>query len=341
MHGDVRKREADIRERGIEAGGSVDDMPAASSTSRRGLRGRTRVALVAAAFPVVLLGCGSESSEVQSADTSEADATVPATSEGTGADLDTLAAVEAAGWGDTVEITTDGDTFRYRSNGVPNHEVEDQYVMPDAGSSCTITATAECTHVEPVSQAISEYDIDFTFPTDPELVDDTYTVIAGPMGLLISGAPVYNPFEGDGTTVAMDSNFTIPDAQGNQVPFMDDCMAHPSPQPAAQYHYHGLPHCVTEQVDEHEGPSHIIGMAFDGFPIYGDRDIDGNPIDPADLDECNGITSPTPEFPDGVYHYVLTDLPTEQSTIRCLHGRLDNTPKSRPDALTGVPADAS
>jgi hypothetical protein len=26
-----------------------------------------------------------------------------------------------------------------------------------------------------------------------------------------------------------------------------------------------------------------------------------------DLDECNGRTGPTPEFPGGTYHYVLTD----------------------------------
>src|SRR5690606_33241013 len=116
------------------------------------------------------------------------------------------------------------------------------------------------------------------------------------------------------------------------------CMGHPSPHPAAHYHYHGLPPCVVERVDEHHGPSHIIGIAFDGFPIYGDRDVDGDPIDPADLDECNGIDSPTPEFPGGIYHYVLTDLPTEQSTIRCLRGRLDHTPRLRPDSLTGVPA---
>ena len=39
------------------------------------------------------------------------------------------------------------------------------------------------------------------------------------------------------------------------------------------YHYHGLPGCVTAQVDTQEGPSHIIGFALDGFPIYGARDI--------------------------------------------------------------------
>ena len=53
-------------------------------------------------------------------------------------------------------------------------------------------------------------------------------------------------------------------------------------------------------------------------PFYGDRDASGDQITAAQLDACNGITSATPEFPDGIYHYVL--LPTSDSTssIRCL-----------------------
>ena len=35
----------------------------------------------------------------------------------------------------------------------------------------------------------------------------------------------------------------------------------------------------------------------------------GNPIyveNSGDLDECNGIIGPTPEFPEGIYHYHMT-----------------------------------
>lgn len=79
---------------------------------------------------------------------------------------------------------------------------------------------------------------------------------------------------------------------------------------------------MVAQVDQPNGPSHIIGYAFDGFPIYGDRDRSGQPVNPATLDEFNGIDSPTPEFPSGIYHYVMLDVPSVQSTIRCLHGKL-------------------
>jgi len=90
----------------------------------------------------------------------------------------------------------------------------------------------------------------------------------------------------------------------------------------------------------------LIGYAADGFPIYG-PECPGDPLDPrsplrrlrssyrvrrgqrgsgpggrfdgtfvedyeyvpglGDLDECNGRFGPTPEFPDGIYHYVLSD----------------------------------
>ena len=143
---------------------------------------------------------------------------------------------------------------------------------------------------------------------------------------MISGSKVYNPYEGDGVTVAMNANFTLTNSQGQKVAFMDSCNGHPSPHPLAQYHYHGLPMCVTAQVDQMNGPSHIIGIAFDGFPIYGDRDINGKAIDPKTLDECNGIDSPTPEFPNGIYHYVMLDVPTVQSTLRCLHGKPGQPP---------------
>ena len=242
--------------------------------------------------------------------------------ENVGAPADTAAAVRKTGWGTNVMITYGDGNFRFRSNGIPNHTLQAEYVMPDALSPCIPHPTPACTHVEPVATAVQANSLDYTIPAMPQKVTTTFSLPFGAMGVMISGSRVYNPFEGDGSTVAMNANFTIPNAQGKAVAFMDSCNGHPSPHPAEQYHYHGLPTCVTSQVDQANGPSHIIGYGFDGFPVYGDRDINGQPVNPATLDECNGIESPTPEFPNGIYHYVLLDVPTVQSTIRCLHGKL-------------------
>lgn len=41
------------------------------------------------------------------------------------------------------------------------------------------------------------------------------------------------------------------------------------------------------------------------------------------LDACNGITSATPEFPAGVYHYVLPEGVTSfQSSLMCYSGNI-------------------
>ncbi len=238
-----------------------------------------------------------------------------------GPPVDTALAVRNTGWGNNVTITFGDGNFRFRSNGIPNHTLQAEYVMPDNFTSCVPHPTPSCTHVEPVSMAIQTSSLDFTIPAMPQKLTETFSLPFGAMGVIISGSTVYNPYEGDGKTVAMNANFTIPNQKGQPVAFMDSCNGHPSPHPAGQYHYHGLPSCVTAQVDQKDGPSHIIGYAFDGFPVYGDRDISGQPVKPESLDECNGIESPTPEFPSSIYHYVLLEVPTVQSTIRCLHGK--------------------
>ena len=107
-------------------------------------------------------------------------------------------------------------------------------------------------------------------------------------------------------------------------------------------------------------PSPVIGFAADGFPIYGTifRDKDGKirrarsgyalkttqrPSPPngpggmpdgtyledykftgkGDLDECNGRTGVTPEYPEGGYHYFITDTFPYQP--RCLKGTPDSS----------------
>ena len=63
-----------------------------------------------------------------------------------------------------------------------------------------------------------------------------------------------------------------------------------------------------------------------GFPFYGGRDINGNVIATSQLDACNGITSATPEFLNGEYHYVLPYNTTGKlSSLNCYAGTVSNT----------------
>src|SRR5438132_597213 len=50
--------------------------------------------------------------------------------------LDTTAAVRNTGWGKNVMITVGDGNFRFYSNGIPNHALQAEYVMPDNGTTC-------------------------------------------------------------------------------------------------------------------------------------------------------------------------------------------------------------
>jgi hypothetical protein len=83
--------------------------------------------------------------------------------------------------------------------------------------------------------------------------DHNHALPMGPIGVAINGVVFFNPFDAN-----------MQDASN----IMDYCCGHPNPD--NQYHYHKYPICVnTPFVDKGDGPSQVIGFAFDGLPIYG------------------------------------------------------------------------
>ena len=116
-------------------------------------------------------------------------------------------------------------------------------------------------------------------------------------------------------------------------------------QPDGTYHYHGIPVGLVERLGRRDAPA-LLGYGADGFPIYGpfgysdakDPKSALRKLEPGwrlragsrpagappgrydgsyaqdfefaaggDLDECNGREGVTPEYPQGTYHYVLTE----------------------------------
>jgi len=80
----------------------------------------------------------------------------------------------------------------------------------------------------------------------------------------------------------------------------DQYEGHPEPFGFA-YHYHIEPTYLVET----QGEGALMGIMLDGFPIYGMVE-DGVELTADDLDEYHGKFGPTPEFPDGIYHYRFT-----------------------------------
>ncbi len=288
---------------------------------------RSRIVASLAFISVVAASCGSDST-AQSGDadtmaTATSTSTTVTTAESTtasptGTTVDLTSGYQQAMWGENVTVTYADGVLRYVSDGLPNHERKAEYAVPNGGVMVPDASTATASP-DPTKAQTYDYSITMT----PTFADSPTDASQGAIGVMISGASLFNPYEGDGATVATQSNFSVKNAAGEDVWFLDDCAGHPNPM--GQYHYHALPKCVVATVDITGGPSHIIGIAFDGFPIYGDRDIDGNQLTATDLDACNGINSPTPEFPNGMYHYVLLDVADSTSSIRCFSGVADES----------------
>jgi len=245
--------------------------------------------------------------------------------------FDTSAVVGDIAWADSMTVTVDEGSAEVIANGIPNHGRDEHYAVPGGGGAVPDASTAQV-----VDDPTQEQDYDFTITTTPTYVDEVTAASLGAIGIMISGSVLFNPYEGDGTTVAMANNFSVTANDGTAVWFVDSCTGHPTPM-SGEYHYHGLSSCVASEVDTESEPSHIIGLALDGFPIYGANDIDGNPVEVSTLDDCNGITSPTPEFPDGIYHYVLPGTSDETSSMRCFHGEVDSSQMRSMPPMTGMP----
>lgn len=234
---------------------------------------------------------------------------------------------KAAKWGRNVSVTfPDECTMTLTSNGLPNHAMPDTYLMPVNGkkvakTKITSNDMALTDNPNEVVTTITTYNV------CPLKAGKTTPTNMGTIGMMISGGALFNAVEGDGRTPALSDNSSYAYQDSNGKPqvayFLDKCNAHFTPAHPKLYHYHAVSTCITEQVDKAGGPSHLIGVALDGFPIYGGRDMKGEVISLDKLDACNGITSATPEFPNGIYHYVLPEnVITAQSSLRCYSGHV-------------------
>lgn len=107
----------------------------------------------------------------------------------------------------------------------------------------------------------------------------------GMIGITRTGVAIFNPLNADAENAV----------DGSTQEVFDTCDGHAAPGGA--YHYHKIPDsCLYKgEIDE------FIGVALDGFPIYGPRasDVD-HLITSDDLDECHGREV------NGAYRYHAT-----------------------------------
>lgn len=233
--------------------------------------------------------------------------------------VDTSTAIASANWSDNVAITlnSDNNTFRYESDGLPSTYLADVYLVPDDPSMMPFSTNPEATFFDLAAQDIHASPIDTTITTQPVYTEETTDTSLGEIGFAINGARLFNDYEDrERTIVALDDNVIHDHAA-----FVDECNGHPLGD-GTSYHYHGIPVCLSAEIDRDGEHSFMIGVLLDGFPVYANQGENGVIMVNADLDACGGHFGPTPEFPEGIYHYHLT-ADEAPYTIDCYHGEVD------------------
>jgi hypothetical protein len=241
-------------------------------------------------------------------------------------------------WTPNVVTTMGKGSWTFTSDGLPaSNFVATNYAVP----SNPLNVSASGASVIKSATVLKDQNYDYTLPLTPVYTKAVTATNQGPIGVLLDGAALYNPYEANHSTVATSDNF-IADVNGVSASFLDSCDGHPGP--GGQYHYHGLPACLvsyatggsatvtsvttisgttTSPASERNAASQrpvILGFAFDGFGIYDNVAMNGRTIRVSSLDACNGIFSPVPGYPHGVYHYVLENVKGARSSIGCYHG---------------------
>jgi len=110
----------------------------------------------------------------------------------------------------------------------------------------------------------------------------------GAMGISRNGVVFYNQYAGPDQPLTREINS------------FDQWLGHPQPQGA--YHYHIEAKYLTDQF----GQDAFLGVLADGFPVYGPLE-NGQTLYSSDLDLYHGHISPTNDFPEGIYHYHVTN----------------------------------
>jgi hypothetical protein len=221
-----------------------------------------------------------------------------------------------------VSITITGGERIIQANGIPDHQPGK---FPNRGNPNTI----------------SEQNYNFRIPTKPQVASTPVRSAGWWFGVAINGVP-FEPGTAEFWKGQREWNY---EAKGGFINLgLDENNAHVQPQ--GSYHYHGLPTGLIARLGGEGQKMLLVGWAADGFPIYtaynhtdskdahsplkrmrssyrvkqGSRpDGPGGTYDgrfaadwefvkgTGDLDECNGCFGVTPEYPQGIYHYHLTD----------------------------------
>ncbi len=129
----------------------------------------------------------------------------------------------------------------------------------------------------------------YKIPRFPVEATNKSTTPMGPMGVSVNSVAFFNQQAAGNDDILEELN-TFDQYEGH-------------PAGGGNYHYHIEPIWLTENELTSES---FLGLLLDGFPVYGPEE-NGKRFANDDLDDYHGHVSATAEFPNGIYHYHVTD----------------------------------
>lgn len=187
---------------------------------------------------------------------------------------------------DNVSTIFAHDGFVYiESSGIPNHK--SPYFATNDSRYEAFNLGGVTFHQNPNS--IEEQTLVYKIPLNPQEATNHAATQLGPIGVSINGVPFYNQYAGPNNTPLT-----------SEIQSFDQYKGHP--QNSGQYHYHIEPTYLTAS----DGENAFLGFLLDGFPVYGPKEAD-TLVSNNGLDEFHGHFGITADYPNGIYHYHITD----------------------------------
>ena len=183
-----------------------------------------------------------------------------------------------------VNIYVEGDYVILESQNLPDHK------SPYYGTGHTnyeaYNGTNPDWHQNP--NFIQEQSMVYRIPLNPTEASNKQNTNLGAIGISVNGVAIFNQYAGPNNQPLT-----------NEINSFDQYNGHP--QNTGVYHYHIEPLHLSNT----KGRDALVGFLLDGFPVYGPVE-NGQEISNSDLDEYHGHFGPTPDYPEGIYHYHIT-----------------------------------
>ena len=197
----------------------------------------------------------------------------------------TVPSVYAKIYGAT-SITSDGTFITIKSTGSPDHKsvyYPTSNSLYEAFSGTTFSGAT----FNKNPNTIGTQNYTFKIPLNPAVASNHAATPLGAIGVSLNGVPFYNQYAGPAQPLT------------NEIVSFDKYWGHPDG--GSHYHYHVEPTYLTTVKAT---KSALLGFLLDFFPVYGPEE---NGAAVTGLDAYHGHTHVTTDYPNGIYHYHVTN----------------------------------